>query len=107
MLWRIAADGVGLNMMSDIWSKLKKRRACGGVKGNRVEESGGGGCRDCMLRRSGGGVWGFLRLDEGPLPCIEEVAEHVWESLPFFQIYRLLDWRFTFWRYRVLCKHRA
>lgn len=63
-------------------SKLKKRRACWGkmVKGSQVE-SGGGGCRDCMLKGSGGGVWVFLGLDEGPLLRTVKAAVPLWESL--------------------------
>lgn len=70
-------------------SRLKKRRACWGkmVKGNQTE-SGGGGCEGCMLGGSGGRVWEFLRVVEGPLPRTVEAAVPVWECLlllPFFK----------------------
>ena len=59
------------------------------VKGDQAE-SGGGGCGDCMLKGSGGGLWGFLRGAEVPLRRIAEAAVPVRECLllvPFFQIY--------------------
>ena len=57
------------------------------VKGDQAE-SGGGGCGDCMLKGSGGGLWGFLRVVEVPLPRIADAAVPVRACLlllPFFK----------------------
>lgn len=73
-------------------SRLVKRRARWGkmVKGNQAE-SGGGGCGDCMLKGSGGGVWGFLREAGGSLSRTVEGAVLVWEYLLLLPFFKFID----------------